>query len=359
MSKTILVADDSKTIRHVVNLTFYATGFRVVAAATAKEAVERMREEPPDLLLADVGMPGTDGYQLCEQIKGDARFARIPVLLMAGAFEPFDERRAHAARADGHIKKPFDTQALLDQVKRLTGDRPDGPAPLSFAESLAARAAVAQPNGGGAVREAPRGPQGRPDVDDLMSPKQSSPFAAPRAEAPRMDPPRPEPARVDPPRIAPVALARAPEPEPEAFDVDEDIDESTAMAGGGFGGPSLEPPAPPSPADEARRRAVDMWALSDENNAPEPHHSEPVDEVVIEDMPEEARRPAPAVVHVAEQLADRAAAPVAHAAAAAAPGLSHDELVRLAKDAIEKIAWEVVPELAETIIREELRRLLR
>lgn len=332
MTKTILVADDSKTIRHVVNLTFHSTGYRIVPVASAQEAVDRLHTERADLVLADVGMPGVDGYQLCEQLKRDARTQHIPVLLMAGAFEPFDERRAQSAHADGHIKKPFDTTTLLDQVNRLTGQRADSPQPLSFAESLAARGSQPAPtNGGGAPEPAAR-------------PAPASPFGPPPREAP-------------PAREAPRPMAARPPPEPEPVYEDVSDDEPIA-AHGGFGGPSLEPPSPPSPEEAARRKAVDMWALSDESHAPRraaAHHSEPVEEVELSSPPARSAAMRGAV----HAVADRAAPALATAVAASAPGLSRDELLALAQKTIEQIAWEVVPELAETIIREEIRRLLQ
>src|SRR5262249_12668462 len=76
---------------------------------------------------------------LCSQIKHGSATANIPVLLLAGAFEPFDDRRAAEARADGHIKKPFDSQSLIDRVKSLTGAQVGSEMPMSFAASLAAR----------------------------------------------------------------------------------------------------------------------------------------------------------------------------------------------------------------------------
>src|SRR5436190_22173451 len=105
MTKTILVADDSKTIQSVVSLTFRATDFKVVSANDGEEALRRIPELRPDIVLADVAMPGRNGYDLCREVKSSAATSNIPVLLLAGAFEPFDDRRAQDARADGHIKK--------------------------------------------------------------------------------------------------------------------------------------------------------------------------------------------------------------------------------------------------------------
>ena len=72
----------------------------------------------PDLVLADVLMPGKSGYEVCEALKSDPATASIPVLLLAGNFEPFDEARARAARADAHIVKPFESQAFIDRCAR-------------------------------------------------------------------------------------------------------------------------------------------------------------------------------------------------------------------------------------------------
>src|SRR5688572_10220044 len=110
MGKTILVADDSRTIRRAVELTFRSTDFQVVSVDSADQALKSIAEIKPDLVLADASMPGTDGYALCNAIKNDSSSSRIPVLLLASKFDPFDEGRGDEAQADGHIDKPWDTQ---------------------------------------------------------------------------------------------------------------------------------------------------------------------------------------------------------------------------------------------------------
>ncbi len=115
MAKTIFLADDSVTIRKVVELTFSDTGFHVESAGTGPEAVRRFHESDADLVLADVPF----GYELCRRIKRSSR--PVPVLLLAGTFEAFDAGRAEACGADGHLVKPFESRVLLDQVQRLLG----------------------------------------------------------------------------------------------------------------------------------------------------------------------------------------------------------------------------------------------
>jgi CheY-like chemotaxis protein len=123
MRKTILVADDSATIRKVVELAFSEMDVRVHSAATGREALERIEADPPDLVLADVVMPEPSGYEICRHVKQSAR--PVPVLLLAGTFEPFDPERARQCGADGHIVKPFESRLLRERVAELLA----GPAP--------------------------------------------------------------------------------------------------------------------------------------------------------------------------------------------------------------------------------------
>jgi CheY-like chemotaxis protein len=122
MARTILLADDSLTIQKVVELTFMDQDYRVLSVGDGRTALMRWAESPVDLVIADVHMPGVDGYEVCRQIKSQRPDA--PVLLLVGTFEPFDEGRAAASGADGHLKKPFDSQELLRLVDRLLSERP-------------------------------------------------------------------------------------------------------------------------------------------------------------------------------------------------------------------------------------------
>ncbi len=273
MNKTILIADDSKTIQTAVGMTFRCTAFEIVPVGSGDEAMKKIPDLKPDLVLADIVMPGQDGYALCRAIKNDANMSGIPVVLLGGASTPVDEAKAQAAGADGHIQKPFDSQALIDRALELTGGNNDAKGPVSFAQQLAQR-------------------QGAPST----SPTQPKAPAAP-------------------------SLSSSPGQVEQAF-----VPPSTAA-----GGPSLEPPTPsltPKGSDK-----VDVWSLTDSQD-----------------------KGAPAA---AKAVTEKAAAQVAAAAGAAVPGLPQDELVKIAKNVIEQIAWEVVPDLAENIIRQELTRLLK
>ena len=119
MSKRkLLLADDSVTIQKVVNLTFADEGIEVITTGDGNTAMEKLREIKPDLVMADVNMPGLNGYQICEQIKLDEATKQTPVILLVGSFEPFDEEKARAAGADDYLTKPF--QSIRQLVAKVT-----------------------------------------------------------------------------------------------------------------------------------------------------------------------------------------------------------------------------------------------
>lgn len=150
MPKTLLLADDSVTIQKVVGISFANEDVRIVTVDNGDDAVVRAREIRPDIVLADVVMPGKSGYDVCAALKGDPALAHIPVLLLTGTFETFDEDRAARVGADGHITKPFEAQALVELVNaRLASGpatRPAAPAaPPAAARSAAKPAAEPEP----------------------------------------------------------------------------------------------------------------------------------------------------------------------------------------------------------------------
>jgi CheY-like chemotaxis protein len=119
MPKTLLLADDSVVIQKLVGLSFANEDVELVTVDNGDDAVTRAQELNPDLVLADVVMPGKSGYEVCEAIKKDPKLSGTPVLLLTGTFEAFDEVRAQTAGADGQITKPFEAQALVDRVNEI------------------------------------------------------------------------------------------------------------------------------------------------------------------------------------------------------------------------------------------------
>ena len=117
--RKLLLADDSLTIQKVVSLTFDDEQMEVTTVGSGAEALEKLDESLPDIILADVFMPEPNGYELCERIKRDERTRHIPVLLLVGTFEPFNEAEARRVGADEVLTKPF--QSIRDLVNKVGG----------------------------------------------------------------------------------------------------------------------------------------------------------------------------------------------------------------------------------------------
>jgi PleD family two-component response regulator len=126
----LLLADDSVTIRKVVELTFADEGIDVSTVADSATAMSRFVEIQPDIVLVDAGLEGTSGYQICEMIKSDEATRHIPVLLLIGSFEPFDQDEAERVGADGFLTKPFHSiRDLVARVWDLLGHNAVAPEP--------------------------------------------------------------------------------------------------------------------------------------------------------------------------------------------------------------------------------------
>lgn len=121
MTLRLLVADDSVTIQKMVALAFEGEDASIHAVSSGDAAVEAMAAVRPDIVLADVRMPGLNGYEVCEHIRESAEWAATPVILLAGTFDPFDAQEAARVRCNGHLTKPFDMEELHAMVHALVG----------------------------------------------------------------------------------------------------------------------------------------------------------------------------------------------------------------------------------------------
>jgi CheY-like chemotaxis protein len=119
MRAQVLVADDSATIQKVVELTLSRSGVELIQARSGEEALRKAREIKPDLMLVDHSMPDRTGQQLCAEVRQDPRLRDVPIILMAAALEPIDEVAARRFGASDVVAKPFESQALIDKVKQL------------------------------------------------------------------------------------------------------------------------------------------------------------------------------------------------------------------------------------------------
>ena len=260
MSVNILVADDSVTMRRILEVTFQGEDAQVTSVETGEAAVRKASELTPDVVFADLSLSGMDGYSIASAIKTSPGLERTAVVVMASQKHPYDEDKGKAAGVDDHILKPFDTQLVIDRVKQV----------LAKPRAVPTRAAAAAAPAVGSPQAANQ--QGRVGAKTITA--IGKPMAAPPPPAPKQQP------------TAATSVARAAAP---------------AMS------------AAAAPNVMAAPAAV-------------------------------------AMANVEAELPQRLGS----------LGLSPDQVaavLALSREVIERVVWEVVPELAETLIKEEIRRL--
>lgn len=435
MTHRILLADDSATIRKVVELTFSDEDFAIDSVGDGAQAFEHARAQRPDVIISDVIMPGLNGYELCQRCKTDPDLRSVPFLFLKGTFESFDEDKAHSCGADGFIVKPFESQEMIAKVKDLIG-RASAPAPAPVAAAPAPIPAEVRPVAPKPVvlQRPATAPPPIPTMTGRPAPAQAPPAipAIPARQAPPIPqwPTRPVPVTVlspppppvyQPPPPPPPIYQPPPPPSPPpavkapgdgfGFDFGDAEDDR-------FGAPAAQPSvhkgaAPPletsgesdedlwsevslrgstsdlledrGHAGSAGGSGMDILELSEEAalNAPEVLFE---DETVFEEVttarvmplapvvePPEAREETPvttATVPAAAQepTAPEPAAPVAVDQAdierivssrveAAVRKILEPIVGDLARGMIESVAWEVIPDLAEAMIRNEIERV--
>jgi len=155
--RTILLADDSPTIRRLCTQTFADANFKIVEVSNGDAAIKAVEEVRPSLVLADIYMPGKNGYEVCTYVRNHPALNATPVILLVGAFDAFDEETAKQAGATGNITKPFEPGALIDLVNSILpgGDEQQGqPEPEAEPEPVATPSLKHEP-----VREQAREPE--------------------------------------------------------------------------------------------------------------------------------------------------------------------------------------------------------
>ena len=145
MARTVLVADDSPTHQRRATGILTGEGLEVVTVSNGVAAIKKLSILRPVLILADVSMPGRDGYEVCEFVKSSPDLARVPVLLIFSDLEPFDEARAQRVRADGRIRKPFGQDELVATVNRYMPEAETAPPPPPVPVAPAEFAIVTEP----------------------------------------------------------------------------------------------------------------------------------------------------------------------------------------------------------------------
>ena len=164
MSKKLLLADDSVTIQRVIELTFSGEDVQVLTAGDGEEAIARIPRDKPDIILADISMPKRSGYEVSAFVKNNPETENIPVLLLAGAFEPVDDAKAKEAKCDGVLVKPFEPQHVIARVRELIGGAKGNPGAQAVRDIPRPAAVLAPPR----PVELPKREDRQAIPDDLM-----------------------------------------------------------------------------------------------------------------------------------------------------------------------------------------------
>jgi CheY-like chemotaxis protein len=303
----ILAVDDSATMRTIMKMTFAGEDAEVLTVTNGDDAVTKAKAAVPDLVFADASMNGVDGYEVARAIRAEPSLAKTAVIVMASQHHPYDDAKGKACGVDDHILKPFDSKVVIEKANAVAAARRNAapaavaaaPAPAPAPVAAAPAPVAAAPVAAAAAPKPPVPPQPRPAQPAAPAPVAAAPVAAAPVAAP----------------AAPAASAVRPPRSTVAFDGN-----GPGAAAGNAAGPA--PARSPS--------STTLTAMP----APAPG----------------AGAPAARVTAPSSDLASKLAG----------LGLSADQVagvLALSREVIEQVVWEVVPELAETLIKEEIKRL--
>jgi two-component system, OmpR family, alkaline phosphatase synthesis response regulator PhoP len=118
-SARILVVDDEPDVASLLTLMLKSHGYTVITAGDGQEALEKARNEDPDLILLDVMLPRLDGYKVARMLKFDEHYSHIPIIMLTAKVQERDKQTGMEMGANDYMTKPFDTALLLDKVKEM------------------------------------------------------------------------------------------------------------------------------------------------------------------------------------------------------------------------------------------------
>lgn len=120
---TVLIVDDSSTLREMISGLLIKAGMTVVEAKDGVEAMAKIEASPPDLVVLDIVMPNMNGYELCRWVKNNPNTQTIPVVICSSKSEEFDRYWGMKQGADAYIAKPFRPTEMVETVKQLLRNR--------------------------------------------------------------------------------------------------------------------------------------------------------------------------------------------------------------------------------------------
>jgi DNA-binding response OmpR family regulator len=137
-TKTVLVVDDDRPLRTLCRASLEEAGFRVLEAADGEQALASVRDEPPDLILLDIMMPGISGWEVTSALLADRSTDQIPIIFISARTEVADRMRAFDLGAQDYVMKPFDPSGLAETVAKTLDEIERGERDAALAETLTA-----------------------------------------------------------------------------------------------------------------------------------------------------------------------------------------------------------------------------
>jgi CheY-like chemotaxis protein len=357
--KKLLLADDSITIQKVVDLTFADEGVTVLTVNNGREAIDKLSEFAPDIVLADVFMPQLSGYEVCEYIKQNEQLKHIPVMLLVGSFEPFDEAEARRVGANDTLTKPFQSiRNLIDKVGVLVSGR--------AAEEQIPTAELPQ------HREPAPEPEKLTEAEIQVTTADTLPLPPEQAEVVAYYAAKQEAEAANDSRMHETIETKVPTPASDSAD-DFLLDLSDVKPASGSIADDfvldldLDEPAEPSPAVAAYSAPSFMRRQRESNNLSPLNVAPTVDPMArTQQFPHPSEQPvetAPAPQRAPlEERAPASTSEIGAVSSGASSELSPQMIDAIARRAVEQlsekvvqeIAWEVVPQLAELLIKRQL-----
>jgi two-component system alkaline phosphatase synthesis response regulator PhoP len=122
--KSVLVIEDTKSVRQILAAMLLEEGYEVITAIDGRDGLEMAKRERPSLVILDVMLPEMNGYELCCHLKFDEEYEHIPIILLTARRKEADRLKAEQTSADAYITKPFERDTLMREVRRLLDRQP-------------------------------------------------------------------------------------------------------------------------------------------------------------------------------------------------------------------------------------------
>lgn len=359
MPKKILLADDSVTIQKVVSLILASDDYELISVGDGDSAIAKIDEIKPDLIMADVAMPGKNGYEVCDFVKKSPHLRHTPVLLLTGTFEPLNEEAAKKAQVDDSIVKPFESQEFIDKVNNLLSRTVQG---------VSVEPAISAPAPGEAF-----------ELGDFLGIQEEVKPSLPKEQEITLgsslgfteegflgEPSKQEPIK-EPEKPIEIGIPEMPAKEEETFAAglelgrgfeeeikpEEAVKKEEPLELGVEEVEEIQPIEVVEPLEEVKEDVVPVI----EPTIPPPTVVFPEREV---SMPE-IKMPEPAIFE--ERIEAKAKEVVAEEFVKfeAIPPISKEQLeevvTKVSKKVIEEIAWDVIPDITERLIKQEIERI--